>query len=345
MHVLPGGTKVVNDPCMISFLAAASDDEAWTALDALLVELGTVARDTITRHLTRTRVMADHIDDVQAEVRVKLTQKLWSLRAGAGEPIENIRAYTSTTAERTCYVFLRRQFPQRTRLRNRVRYAITHHSSTTLEEDAQGIWRCRSTAVRFAAQPGSMRLFLNSPERYAADRGIDRGASLPALVVEILDTCDEPVEFDRLVDALAALLGVSDAPPVTDAPGGRKYLDRVIDPAAPINALLEQRASLEQVWKELLALPVRQRSVLLLNLRDPDGGAMLQQLPATAVVTRSGIASALEVSEEELNDIWNELPLDDLTIAARLGTTRQQVINLRKSARARLSRRLGRNQS
>jgi hypothetical protein len=42
--------------------------------------------------------------------------------------------------------------------------------------------------------------------------------------------------------------------------------------------------------------------------------------------------------------LWKELPLDDLTIAGRLGATRQQVINLRKSARARLVRRLGRSQ-
>lgn len=287
--------------------------------------------------------MADHIDDVQAEVRLKLTQKLWSLRAGVGEPIENLRAYAATAAERTCYAFLRRQFPARTRLRNRVRYAVTHHSATAFEEDAQGIWRCRSTAIRFAAQPGSTRVFLDSPERYAADRRIDRGASLPALVVEILDTCDEPVEFDRLVDALATLLGVSDAPPVTEVPGGKSYLERVIDPAMPVNAVLEQRASLEEVWKELSALPVRQRSALLLNLRDPDGGAMLQQLPATGVVTLAGIAAALEISVEQLDDVWKDLPLDDLAIAARIGATRQQVINLRKSARARLARRLGRN--
>jgi hypothetical protein len=38
--------------------------------------------------------------------------------------------------------------------------------------------------------------------------------------------------------------------------------------------------------------------------------------------------------------VWNELPLEDAVIAERLGATRQQVINLRKCARARLSRRL-----
>ena len=43
---------------------------------------------------------------------------------------------------------------------------------------------------------------------------------------------------------------------------------------------------------------------------------------------------------EEFGEIWNELPLDDKRIAALLGLTRQQVINLRKSARERLTRRM-----
>jgi len=44
---------------------------------------------------------------------------------------------------------------------------------------------------------------------------------------------------------------------------------------------------------------------------------------------------------EALAELWNSLPLDDHAIAARLGITRQQVINLRRAARERLARRLG----
>jgi hypothetical protein len=44
---------------------------------------------------------------------------------------------------------------------------------------------------------------------------------------------------------------------------------------------------------------------------------------------------------DEFAAMWNRLPLDDLTIAERLGVNRQRVINLRKSARERLTRRMG----
>jgi CRP-like cAMP-binding protein len=55
------------------------------------------------------------------------------------------------------------------------------------------------------------------------------------------------------------------------------------------------------------------------------------------------VATALGMTAEELSAIWNDLPLDDLRIAALLNVTRQQVINLRKSARDRLRRRLRNN--
>jgi hypothetical protein len=53
------------------------------------------------------------------------------------------------------------------------------------------------------------------------------------------------------------------------------------------------------------------------------------------------IGETLELPPEAFAGLWNSLPLDDLAIAALLGVTRQQVINLRKSARERLIRRIG----
>jgi DNA-directed RNA polymerase specialized sigma24 family protein len=336
-----------NDPSLRDFLEATTDREAQRALEALLTgESESQSRDTVARQLGRSRWMTDHLDDVLAELRVGLTQKLWSLRAGVGEPVENFRAYFTTAAKRTCYTFLRRQFPERTRLRNRIRYAVTHHAEMTLEEDVVGIWRCRSTAITTAPQSGSTQALLDSPQSYALGHRFNRRAALPALLASVLSTCDQPVDFDRLVDAIAAVLGISDKPPARqDSSTGVNLLEQVPDPATPINTLLEQRASLEEVWQEVLALPPRQRTALLLNLRDPDDGATMPLLPAASVVTMTHYAAALEIPESELAGLWEALPLDDLTIAGRIGATRQQVINLRKSARARLARRLGKNVS
>ena len=48
----------------------------------------------------------------------------------------------------------------------------------------------------------------------------------------------------------------------------------------------------------------------------------------------------LSMSAEQFSQLWDELPLDDASIARLFGITRQQVINLRKTARERLARRM-----
>ncbi|HUR82071.1 MAG TPA: hypothetical protein VM733_15000, partial [Thermoanaerobaculia bacterium] len=88
-----------------------------------------------------------------------------------------------------------------------------------------------------------------------------------------------------------------------------------------------------------------QRKALLLNLRGEDEPNVIALLILTGTAKFDDIAAAREMSGQELAELWNELPLDDLRIAAALGVTRQQVINLRKSARERLRRRLRNNRN
>ena len=94
------------------------------------------------------------------------------------------------------------------------------------------------------------------------------------------------------------------------------------------------------MWAEVRELPLGQRRALLLNLRDDQGRDRLALLTLTGLTTRSDLARLLELPESELGALWEELPLDDRTIAERFALTPRQVINLRKSARARLGRRL-----
>ena len=102
---------------------------------------------------------------------------------------------------------------------------------------------------------------------------------------------------------------------------------------------MERRSYLQRLWSEIVLLPPSQRAALLLNLRDLQEGVIVL-LPLTGVATIRQIAEAVAIPPEEFARLWNDLPLDDAAVAVRLGVTRQQVINLRKSARARLARRM-----
>ena len=102
---------------------------------------------------------------------------------------------------------------------------------------------------------------------------------------------------------------------------------------------MDMRASLGQIWQEITELPRNQRVALLLNLRDHIGDSALRLFPALGIASIRHVAQVLELDALELASMWSKLPLEDLDLAEMLGLSRQQVINLRKSARQRLARR------
>jgi hypothetical protein len=108
--------------------------------------------------------------------------------------------------------------------------------------------------------------------------------------------------------------------------------------------LLEFAASwephLQRLWEIIAGLPVGQRIALLLNLRGDQGDSPVTLFPLIGVASIEQIAGMLEMPFPELAAMWGRLPLGDQEIAERLALTRQQVINLRMSARKRLTRNL-----
>jgi hypothetical protein len=138
------------------------------------------------------------------------------------------------------------------------------------------------------------------------------------------------------------VLGVDDRQPAWSS---TEELDAALDaadPAQPISHTLMYRQYLSRLWDEVCELPINQRIAILLNLRDDEGRSALPMLPPTGIATIRRIAEILNIPALELATLWPELPLDDARIAERLGLKRQQVINLRKSARERLGRRMAR---
>lgn len=335
------------DPRLAAFLGAESENAAAAALPAIFDEATErVLADAVRRGLLGSSRRPAEADDVASETRVRLIRRLWALRREGGEIIEDFAAYVATTATRTCYGHLRARFPARTRFRNQIRYSVSRHPETELEPDAQGVWQCRSRALRLAtshgavARSGQALEFARAPAAFLSRERIDRAQPLPQLVAAVLARLDGAIELDRLVDALAQALGVVDASPAGDPPDAEGHaLDRVPDPSPGAARALSDREELQALWREVADLPLNQRIALLLNLRDPDGGSAMHALPATGLVSMPALARLLEIDDAELAALWDQLPLDDLTIAGRLGLTRQQVINLRKSARARLARR------
>src|SRR5207302_11096038 len=79
-------------------------------------------------------------------------------------------------------------------------------------------------------------------------------------------------------------------------------------------------------------LSQRQRTAFLLH------ADVLRDFELLGLASIRTLASHLGLTKEQLANLWNRLPLDDLTIAGILDCRRQQVINLRRVARDNLGR-------
>jgi hypothetical protein len=159
---------------------------------------------------------------------------------------------------------------------------------------------------------------------------------LREILEEVLQRSGGPVGVAVLADRLADALGIGRRAFVStdvlrDHPVRHDPLDR-----------LAGRDYLRQLWMEIQDLPQRQRRALLLQLRLGDGESVCRVFVAMGLVTLNALAKTMEMRLDALMSLWNGLPLDDQRIAVMLGVTRQQVINLRKSARERLARRMKR---
>jgi RNA polymerase sigma factor (sigma-70 family) len=327
------------DALLEPLLTATSDEHA----DELLSQLIAGHAEPVIKGVIRFKLRFNshqetqraEADDIHQDVVLQLVGQLQRFRKLPDtHPITDVRGMAAIIAHRTCARWMRRQFPERHALKNRLHYLLTRQRGFALwEENGKPIagfalWQQqKKTAVRNLFDIENLPVHVRKTQELAE------------AVKSMLDYAGGPIEFDELVTAMAAIQGISDQPVESlaeDEDGG-------FDPATPDPDpawRAEKKMFLQRLWEELTQLPVNQRTALLLNLKDASGSGCITLFPAIGIATIRQLAAALELSAERLAELWNELPIEDARIAELLGLTRQQVINARKSGRERLARRL-----
>lgn len=285
-------------------------------------------------------------DDLYQEVIVQLLERLWQFRQQPKiNPISDLRGLTAMIAYRTGARFRQRQFPERHAFKNRLSYLLTRQRGFAL-------WQSESKKMiaGFAGWQGRKRLATEEQlDRLSEDEALlfrirslqtgkqaDWGGALSA----VFDSLGSPVEFEKLTGFLAALLQIEDRPLASTDQIGAIGEPKALAEQHDSSWQTEKRIFLERLWEEVCQLPRNQRVALLLNLRDREGRGRLMLFPVLGIAKIEQLAEAMEISVETLAEMWPELPLEDARIAELVQLTRQQVINARKSARERLSRRL-----
>lgn len=331
-----------SDNLLAPWFQARSEEEAESALAQFIA----AHIDPVIKGVVRFKLRLDAAGGGEAAdiAQEALTQWLAELRKFRSHPdqhsISDARGLAATITYRVCYRWLRRQTPQRYAFRRRLQYTLTRQSGLALWPDSD-----KNMIAGFAAWRGSRkRAPVEKLRRLPGDEkflraGNWRGAKLNELLTAIFDYVGGPVTFDELVSAMAALLQIRDElPDSVEQQAG--VSEAVIASQEDVARRVEKRIFLQRLWEEVRELPRPQRAALLLNLREADGRGCLALFPATGVATLRQLAEVIEIPVERLAELWNQLPLDDARIAESLNLTRQQVINLRKSARDRLARRL-----
>ena len=338
------------DQLLLAFIEAKEDEQVDRCLTHLIDEharpiVREILGSTLQLHIAKNGVgtLSQDAGDLLNDILVNLISRLRHVRHNSSQaPIADFRGYVASTAYNACNLFLRRKFPRRNRLKNRLRYLLSHDDDFALwTSEGSGllcgfaIWHGKNVH----APGGFIEKVRQDPDEWIQTVGltsvsIDR-AELTSLLKVLFQQSASPLRLDDLVNVVAEICHEKDQP---DEP-----LETVTTPAAQAlssETILEQQHTLSLLWNEILELPPRQRVALLLNFRDKRGQELLSLMPHTRTATIEQIAAALDVPLEEFLKLWNDLPLDDLAIARLLGATRQQIINLRKCARERLERRM-----
>jgi hypothetical protein len=270
---------------------------------------------------------------------LKLHLQLAASRAGEREPPASLLDYVAVAAYNAAAGFQLARQPERTRLRDRVRYVLRREARWTSWSGADRELVCGAAEASGRAAREGLGARLGELAHDEAARTGGGWGRFPKLVAAVLARLGEPCRVEELVDALAGALGVAERPAAAaESPAEPAEPPDLREPSA--QGRLEAAERVASVWTEIELLPDAQRFALLVNLRGDGGEPMLEELLATGVVSPAALAASLGLVPEELGRLLPELPKDDRWIAGRLGLERQQVVNLRKSARLRLARRL-----
>jgi hypothetical protein len=337
------------DHLLLQFVEATDEEQADLWLATLIDEhavpiVSEILGSSLRFHINNNSAASTQdASDLFNDIITNLLSRLRHIRSDRAQGVvTDFRGYIAATAFNACNLYLRQKYPRRSRLKNRLRYLLSHDATFALwTNEASGLI-CGFAEWRHKSAPSPQRPFekiRQDPVEWIqivglANVGIDR-VQLSKLLNALFQSCGSPLKLDDLVNVVADICHEKDQP---DEP-----LDTRMQLAAPnldFEIMLEQRHILALLWQEVCELPFRQRLALLLNFKDARGQELVSLLPYTRTATIEQIAKAIEFPLGEFLRLWNKLPLDDATIAGLLGATRQQVINLRKCARERLERRM-----
>lgn len=338
------GTTNQPDAALRAFLesSAATESEALLG-DLITAKIQPVIEKTLRSKLRVSLKQTDFSPvnqealELAGDIKLILINELRRLKSNPnGKVIHNLDGYTASVTVNVFRQYLRAKYPARQRLKSRLRYLLTHHPKFALWEDKE-VWLCGFGKSEKAANPTDAETIQAGIRETVNRNNLRDGSKIIDLVAAVFEYSTGAIPFDDLLAAVAEIQEIKDFREIAESENF-SLADSLAVSEDKMLTELEQHERLKRIWAEICALPVRHRVALLLNLKDKSGEPVIKFFPLLRIASIRRIAEILEFAPDEFVAVWHELPWDDLQIAERLGLTRQQVINLRQSARSRLAR-------
>ena len=331
-----------SDKALIPFLNSTTEEEADFALaDLLEKKIQPLIEKTLRRKFhamlkpTDFSVANQEALEVSGAAKLLVVAEIKKLKSNNNRKIQNLSGYVTSVTLNAYRQYLREKYPVRQRLKNKLRYLLSHHPRFDLWEDENGMWFCGFKENRKSVQTTSAETIRAGISETVNANNLRESAKLIDLLKTIFEFAKTQIAFNDVLSVVAEIQEIKDRTETSDVLSAEKEFTALENQAL---TEIEERERLEKIWTEIRALPLRHRIALLLNLRDKQGDCVIALLPILRIASVRQIAEVLEFAPEEFARIWNELPWEDLKIAEYLNLSRQQVINLRQSARARLAR-------
>jgi hypothetical protein len=344
------------DALLIPYLGAQDEAVSETLLARLIHEHAEPIINKIVRNKMRVTLRASEGSpqnqdalEIAGELRLIIFSELRALKAQpATGSIVSFPSFVAIKTYSACADYFREKNPQRWRLKNLLRHHLKQNPQFDLWMGANrrlvaGLhgWRALASSASMQSERPTQSCNVTAEQVAASRPGLDVLRLSPdSLLLAIFELSGHAIEFDRVIAIAAEVWGIKDQPTESFENADGEITKELVDTSPGIELILEHRSYLSRLWEEVCQLPSLQRAALLLNLRDAEGGGVIAFIPYLEIASKAEIARMTGMSEAQFLALWNELPLDDASIAGILNLTRQQVINLRKTARERLARRM-----
>src|SRR5947209_8418246 len=142
------------DSLLTQYVECTDPRRSEALLEELVLEHAQPAIQKIVRYKLafQGRSEAQDIEDVSGEVIVELIGRLRSIKQSEqGQAIGSFSGYAAVTAYHACNEYLRRKYPNRHRLKNRLRYLLATELRFEIWKAEDAGWLCGMRQWRAAA--------------------------------------------------------------------------------------------------------------------------------------------------------------------------------------------------